>query len=105
MRKSRFTEEQIALALRQVDAGVPIAELCRKLGISEPTFYSWDEEVRRDGAEETLESFFCRFGIGPEYRPALEEKGLRVTSFDLQGEPRVLELLGHPFFLATLYVP
>ena len=58
------------------------------------------------GAEETLEPFFCRFGISPEYRPALEEKGLRVTSFDLQGEPRVLELLGgHPFFLATLYVP
>ncbi len=34
MRKSRFTEEQIALALRQVDAGVPVADLCRKLGIS-----------------------------------------------------------------------
>lgn len=56
-------------------------------------------------AEETVEPFFCRFGINPEYRPALESKGLRVTSFDRQGEPRVLELLGHPFFLATLYVP
>lgn len=56
-------------------------------------------------AEETLEPFFCRFGINPEYRPALEEKGLRVTSLDRQGEPRVLELSGHPFFLATLYVP
>jgi putative transposase len=33
MRKSRFTEEQIALALRQVDAGVPVADLCRKPGI------------------------------------------------------------------------
>ena len=40
MRKSRFTEEQIALALRQVDAGAPGAEICRKLGISEPTFYA-----------------------------------------------------------------
>ena len=34
MRKSRFTEEQIAHALRQVDAGVPVAEIGRKLGIS-----------------------------------------------------------------------
>jgi len=56
-------------------------------------------------AEETVEPFFCRFGINPEYRPALESKGLRVTSFDRQGEPRVLELFDHPFFLATLYVP
>ncbi len=38
MLKSRFTEERIASALRQVDPGVPVADLCRKLGISEPTF-------------------------------------------------------------------
>jgi len=56
-------------------------------------------------AEETVEPFFCRFGINPEYRPALESKGFRVTSLDRQGEPRVLELSRHPFFLATLYVP
>lgn len=56
-------------------------------------------------AEETVESFFCRFGINPAYRPALEGRGLAVTSFDRQGEPRVVELAGHPFFLATLYVP
>ena len=39
MRKSRFTEEQIAYALRQVEAGTPAAQLCRKMGISEQTFY------------------------------------------------------------------
>ena len=41
MRKARFTEEQIAYAMRQVEAGVPVAELCRKMGISEQTFYTW----------------------------------------------------------------
>lgn len=41
MRRSKFTDEQIAYCLTQAQAGVPIAELCRKYGISEKTFYRW----------------------------------------------------------------
>jgi putative transposase len=41
MKKSKFSEEQIATALRQVDAGVPVLEVTRKLGISEATYYVW----------------------------------------------------------------
>ncbi len=41
MRRSRFSEQQIALALQQAAVGAPIAEICRKYGISEQTFYRW----------------------------------------------------------------
>lgn len=41
MRRSRFTEEQIAMALRQGEAGTPVEEICRKLGISDATYFRW----------------------------------------------------------------
>ena len=39
MKKTRYTEEQIAFALRQEEAGTPVMDIIRKLGVSEPTFY------------------------------------------------------------------
>lgn len=41
MKKSKFSEEQIATALRQIDVGAPVLEVTRKLGISEATYYVW----------------------------------------------------------------
>ena len=41
MKKSKFTESQIAFVLRQAEEGTPIAEVCRKAGIAEATFYNW----------------------------------------------------------------
>ena len=41
MKKSRYTEEQIAFALKQAELGTPVNEVCRKLEVSEPTFYRW----------------------------------------------------------------
>ena len=41
MRRSHFTEEQITLALRQAEAGTPVADICRKPRVTEATFYRW----------------------------------------------------------------
>ncbi len=41
MRKSKFTEEQIIGFLKQAEAGMPVAEICRKGGFSDATFYKW----------------------------------------------------------------
>jgi putative transposase len=44
MRKSQFTDQQIAFALRQAEGGTPVPEVCRKMGVSEPTFYRWKQK-------------------------------------------------------------
>ncbi len=41
MKRSRFSEEQIIGILREQETGVPVADLCRKHGLSSPTFYKW----------------------------------------------------------------
>ena len=41
MSKKRYSEEQIIKVLKEVEAGTPVAELCRKYGVSEPTVYNW----------------------------------------------------------------
>lgn len=41
MKASKFTEAQIAFVLKQAEDGTPLAEVCRKAGISDATFYNW----------------------------------------------------------------
>ncbi len=52
MRRSRFSEEQVTYALRQVDGGAAVADVCRQLGVSEATFYVWKKKFGHLGASE-----------------------------------------------------
>ena len=52
MKRSKFTEEQIAFALRQAETGTRVPEVCRKPGISEATFYNWKKKFGGLGVTE-----------------------------------------------------
>lgn len=52
MKRSRFTEEQIAFALKRQEVGTPVDEVCRKLGISDATFYKWKKKYSGLGPSE-----------------------------------------------------
>jgi putative transposase len=52
MKKSKFTDEQVTYALRQAEGGTPVLEVCRKLGITEQTFYRWKKKYAGMGVAE-----------------------------------------------------
>ena len=52
MKRSRFSEEQIAYALRQAEAGTPVSDVCRQLGVSEASFYVWKKKYGQLGVTE-----------------------------------------------------
>jgi putative transposase len=55
MKKKRHTDEQVAYALRQAEAGTPVKEVCRKLRVSEATFYAWRRKFAGMGVAELRE--------------------------------------------------
>ena len=52
MKSSRYSPEQVAFGLRQAEEGTPVAEVCRKIGISEQTFYWWMKKFQGVGVAE-----------------------------------------------------
>lgn len=52
MKKSKFTESQIVFAIKQAETGVRVAEVCRKMGVSEATFYNWKKKYGNLGISE-----------------------------------------------------
>ena len=52
MKRSRYSEEQIAFALRQAESGTPATEVCRKTGVTEQSFYRWKRKYAGMGVAE-----------------------------------------------------
>ena len=90
MRKSKFTPEQILQALRQAEAGTVVAEICRKLGVTEGTFYRWKKQyagldvAELAGAREALREkcFAVRIHLGLPDSAVTRPLGRRAESAD-----------------------
>ncbi len=52
MKRSRYSAEQVAFAMRQAESGTPVPEVCRKMGIDEQTFYRWKKKFAGMGVAE-----------------------------------------------------
>src|SRR5215469_8788615 len=55
--------------------------------------------------DEVVEMYHCSFGLNPDYQSLFDQSALRITGVDENGDARVFELEGHPFFIATLFQP
>lgn len=56
-------------------------------------------------ASETMEEYYCNYGVNPSYEPTLIQHGLVISGRDEDDEPRILELPKNRFFMASLFVP
>jgi CTP synthase (UTP-ammonia lyase) len=57
------------------------------------------------GTGESIEAYYCNYGVNPEYRRRLEAAGMVTSGIGGAGEVRIVELPAHPFFIATLFLP
>lgn len=57
------------------------------------------------GREQAVESYWCSYGVSPEYAELLTDGGLSATGWSADGEIRIVELRSHPFFVGTLFLP
>jgi CTP synthase (UTP-ammonia lyase) len=69
------------------------------------TFVPGSQVAAIYGELSAKEHYYCNFGVNPEYIQTLRQGPLRISGADAEGEIRVMEHPGHPFFIGTLFVP
>ena len=92
MKRSRFSEEQIAYALRLAESGTPVVDVCRQIGVSEATYYTWKKK-------------FGDLGVTEIKRPKMlgdENARLKRIVADLTLAARVKVVVGVPRRKATV---
>lgn len=57
------------------------------------------------GRREIEEAFHCSYGLNPDFQPLFDGADLRIVGTGVEGEARVVELAGAPFFIGTLFLP
>ena len=90
------------------DAARPVITLleCALVEATETLFLKSGTRLRAAyGREEIVEAYRCRYGLNPAFLQQLTSGQLRIGAADVHGGVRALELLGHPFFVATLFQP
>jgi CTP synthase (UTP-ammonia lyase) len=79
---------------------------CSLVGTEQPvTILPGTRAAALYGVAETVEDYYCNYGVNPAYRSPLEAAGMVVSGLGGEGEIRIIELPRHPFFLATLFLP
>jgi CTP synthase (UTP-ammonia lyase) len=79
---------------------------CSLVGVEGSVRLLPGSEARRIyGRSEALERYHCNFGLNGRYQRSLQVGALRISGVDEQDAARVIELHGHPFFMATLFQP
>lgn len=79
---------------------------CSLVGRQLPlTFVPGSQVAAVYGRTTAVEQYYCNFGVNPECVSLLKQGPLQIVGHDAEGEIRVVELPGHPFFLGTLFLP
>ncbi|QSQ22071.1 CTP synthase [Pyxidicoccus parkwayensis] len=90
------------------DASMPLvgALSCSLVGMKgKVTLTAGSQAAKAYGRTESTEAYHCNYGLNTRYRHVLDGAPLRITGEDEEGAVRVVELTGHPFFMATLFQP